>query len=234
MSSPLLGSIAKVYLLKEGDERNVCYVNNKQLLIIRKNVSTRIDLELIKGITFSNKKFLFPLITGGVLMPFFFIALFNNIFHHYISLIGFLIGVYLFYFGYVGSSSMVVLGHQPIKEFFLPSISPNLKAFAKFVNEKLLQNKEDEQFYHYWVMLEPEQIQKLKDGHNCTFKDGIELLPVKGTVQPEHKKHIRSVRPVVIDIRSLNGNLSYDKSKHESLSLNYKGDISQKDVVSDL
>lgn len=131
---------ALVYLLSEDDDKNQALISDDKLLVIRKGNKQSWDLSNISALKTENKKLLFPLILGGIITPFAFLSYFVNLFHPWIHLLSILSGIFLFYYGWMGKSTLtIIFKNNDESHFYLPSISKNLHAFIDYVNT--LQNK---------------------------------------------------------------------------------------------
>jgi len=229
MSNDLPGAIAKVYLLQDGDEANLCCIDKETLLIIRKGTVHRINLDLVREIDITGKRFLLPLLMGGVFAPFFFLTLIKGMFHPFINLSGFLVGIYLFYLGYTGSHSIVVRGHGVIKEIFLPSISPNLRAFIAFVNEQVLQNRKSAEFNIYVTGVAEHEAAKLMAGKPINLRNQ-KLFP-QGTNKAKSPEHKLADTELRLNIYKLDGKISYQKIQNEDAwHLIYNGIVKPGDL----
>lgn len=133
---------AFVYLLSEGDDKNKLFISDEKLLIIRKNQRKTIVLKNVARLKIENKKQLLPLILGGIITPFAFLSFFINLFMPWIHLISVMVGLLLFYLGWVGKSALILKfknGDELV--YYLPSISKNLIAFIDFANAILQQTQ---------------------------------------------------------------------------------------------
>ncbi len=126
---------ARVYLLQDNDQKNMALVSDEHLLINRKGQKKMYQLQQIDEVRIGVKKSLFPLFLGGIFTPFAVVSYFANMFHPLIHLIGTLLGLLLFYFGWSGRHTVILKhpkGHE--EDIFLPSVTPNLEAFVDYVN----------------------------------------------------------------------------------------------------
>ncbi len=129
---------AKVYLRLDGDSNNMIMLTDEKLMLKNKGKKQVYDLSGVKSLGTGNKKLLLPLLLGAVTAPFSFISYFTNIFHPMIHLIFTLLGLLLFFIGWMGRATLVVQlprGHEDF--IFLPSITKNISAFIEYVNHQL-------------------------------------------------------------------------------------------------
>lgn len=125
--------IAKCYIYQEGNEEDICYLAEENLYIKNKGVISHFPLDAIMNITFKKKIFLMPIVFGGIIAPFSMIALFNGYYNLWIMLSIMMGGLALVYYGIEGSETLSVQTNVKEYDFFLKSISLNLKSFVSFV-----------------------------------------------------------------------------------------------------
>ena len=123
---------AFVYLLSEGDNKNIAMTSEEMLLVIRKNHRKVFLIKEISHLKNEIKKQLFPLILGGIITPFAFLSYFVNMFLPWIHLISVLVGILIFYVGWAGRSALTIVYKngdelstiflQLVKTFWLLSI----------------------------------------------------------------------------------------------------------------
>lgn len=131
-------ALAKVYFLSENDEKNKLLVSDEKLLVVRKNQRKTYLLATLAKLKTEIKKYLLPLILGGIITPFAFLSYFINLFHPWIHLLSVLSGMLLFYIGWAGKHAFTVVyknGDEDI--YYLPTVSKNLLAFIDFANSLL-------------------------------------------------------------------------------------------------
>ncbi len=134
---------AKVHLLQDGDSKNVVMTTDEKLMVVRKGVRHVYGLNELNSLSTGNKKLLLPLIIGAIMAPFAFSSSFANVFHPIVHLIFTLLGLLLFFIGWVGKSTLSINFRNGVEEFyFLPYISKNLQAFIVYINSQLGFGKE--------------------------------------------------------------------------------------------
>lgn len=129
--------VASVYLRRTGDEKNKMMLSDEHLAVIYKGKEYIFERPLFKGLEVGYKKFLFPLIAGGILLPLSFLALATNDFNPFFLILFLLAGFYLLYAGWTGSPVLTVLYDPKPYDFPLFHISDNLKSFIAFTNAYL-------------------------------------------------------------------------------------------------
>ncbi len=129
--------VASVYLRRSGDEKNKMMLSDEKLIVIYKGKEYIFERVLFKGLEVGYRKFLFPLIAGGILLPLSFLALATNDFNPFFLILFLLAGFYLLYAGWSGSPVLTVLYDPKPYDFPLFHISDNLKSFIAFTNAYL-------------------------------------------------------------------------------------------------
>ena len=125
---------AFVFLLSEGDPDNKMMISEDQIMIIRKGRKKIYVLQDIEKLKIENKKLLLPIIAGGIISPLAVLSYFVNMFHPLLHLISVMAGLFLFYIGWAGKSSLTIKKRSYELNYYLPSISKNLEAFIEYVN----------------------------------------------------------------------------------------------------
>lgn len=133
--------IAKCYLDEEGDNGNVSYLTSTSLHIIQNNKTHSFFNYWIKNIGFKQKKYLIPIVLGGIAGPLAALGLFQYYLNHWIMLSIMMAAIFSIYYGIEGGIALCV--ETPIKEYdlFLRKTSPQLRAFISFVGNSLSGNQ---------------------------------------------------------------------------------------------
>ncbi len=173
-----LHTIAFVYLLADGDEKNKCLLTTDSIVLIRRGKAYTFEIGQVKSIHFSSKLFLFPLIFGGAIGPFFFIAILNSSFHPVISLIGFLVSLFAFYIGISGKKSFVIETVNDRKEVFLYQISDNLQEFARFA-DNIIKGASSEDSLTFYLKIDKGRKETLKNEGELKLEEKGEILYTK-------------------------------------------------------
>ncbi|MDZ7607587.1 MAG: hypothetical protein U5K79_18810 [Cyclobacteriaceae bacterium] len=126
---------ARVFLLREGDQKSMALLSDSGLLVIYKGKRHLFQTESIKQCRAEDKRLLFPLIVGGIMAPFAFLSFLIHPMQPWVHLVSIIAGMVLFYIGWTGKPAMVILlKNKEEVIFYLPSISMNLQAFMDFAN----------------------------------------------------------------------------------------------------
>lgn len=126
---------ATVFLLTEGDKKNMAMISDEHLMVLRNGRKHLFQFMKIMEVSAEIKKFLLPLLLGGIFTPFALLSYFTNMFHPMVHLIATLLGLLLFYIGWNGRAVLIIRLNGNVEELvFLPGISNNLMAFIDFLN----------------------------------------------------------------------------------------------------
>ena len=129
---------AYVYLLSDGDNTHKVMISDEHLLVLYRKKRHVYLLKDIKILGTEHIKLLFPLILGGIITPFAILSFSVNLFYPWIHLILIMLGLFLFYVGWLGKFSFsLVFKNGDVLFYYLPSISKNLEAFIDFANTQL-------------------------------------------------------------------------------------------------
>lgn len=144
--------IAQCYILKKGDENNICYLSADNLFIKSKGIVSHFPIDSIMNISFKHKILLMPIIFGGILAPFALIAVFNGYYNVWLMLSLMMGGLAILYYGIEGGQTMSVQTNVKEYDFFLKSVSPNLKSFVSFVIN--YQHRGEDALIYYFTLSE--------------------------------------------------------------------------------
>lgn len=92
------------------------------------------EMEQISDLSFNHRKLMLPLILGGTVACLSLVAIFKAYYDPWLMLSLFTLGTLSAYFGYKGRWVLTVEEHKSYTDFFLKSITPNLKAFVAYAN----------------------------------------------------------------------------------------------------
>ncbi|MDA0193769.1 MAG: hypothetical protein O2887_01110 [Bacteroidetes bacterium] len=128
-------SIAKCYLGKLNDDSNMCVLHQDRLVIIKNGRVTIFPLE--EGLSFQvdHKKWMLPLISGGILGSLTLVAIFKSLYHPWYSLFSLLIASFLLFIGIDGSHVLIVKVDKVATNFPIASDSQDIRKFIAQVKE---------------------------------------------------------------------------------------------------
>jgi uncharacterized protein (DUF952 family) len=118
---------------KESNENYRAYLTNKHLVLRRKKHWHYFPLENIVNLNYKERKLLFPLLMGGIVVPFSLLLIFRNIFHSWTVLILLFAGLLSFYFGWAGRKSLTITTIIKDYDIFVDEENPNLHKFLDLV-----------------------------------------------------------------------------------------------------
>lgn len=128
---------ALCYIGKKGDEKNKCLLTNKYLIVIRRGRPHYFPVENIHNISLNQRILLLPLISGGIIVPLCLLLIFRNAFHAWPILFLLFGGIFLLYLGFSGQWAITVQTHIKEYDVFINEVSPNLRAFLKFIQNHI-------------------------------------------------------------------------------------------------
>lgn len=210
--------VASVYLKRSGDEMNKMMLTDSGLVLVYKGKEYAFERESYKGLEVGFRKYLFPLIVGGILLPLSFLAMASNDFNPFYLVLFLLTGFYLLYAGWSGSPVLSVLHEPKDYDFPLFHISDNLKAFIAFANAYMLTaEKPEEQRRYIFIEVDPE----LWDHYNDTdyvfsgSRHKLEAMTWNQWQKYDKKKNGGNI--IKVDLFKIKSKVSYeyDKASHE-------------------
>lgn len=199
-------TLAFCYLQQADDEKNKCLFTSERFIVIYRGKVSRFTLEEIKEITFNQRRWLLPLIAGGIAGSFTLLAIFLNLYNPMPLFILFLVSFFAFYYGWQQHPVLTVTDKVKEHDFPLKYISSNLKAFIHFVNHHL-QHKH-EMIYHVtraedWEQARKDKIYKpasleiAKFIHAATHEQLPRLIQ-SGIFTPEHHWILLTIDPLKV------------------------------------
>ena len=124
----------------------------------------------------AHKKILFPLVVGGITTPFCLLAIWNQFFDPWLMLTFFIGGLYMAYYGWVGSCTLTVKTKLKEYDFFINKVTSNLKAFITYVNDSLPQYANREEAKKFYLKLPKEDWNKAKEEKRITIQGDKQKL----------------------------------------------------------
>lgn len=126
--------IAKCYLYKDGDEKNLCLLSEETLTVILNSKKEIFFNHWIKSISFKKKKYLIPIVFGGIAASLAGLGLFQYYLNPWVMLSLMFGAALIMYYGIVGGLALTI--ETPIKEydFFIGKATPNMQSFIAFAN----------------------------------------------------------------------------------------------------
>lgn len=164
------------YIERWGDERYKCMISDNYLSVIVRGKKTVFLLADISTIFSTQKKILFPLVVGGIIAPFCLLAIWNQFFDPWLMLTLFIGGLYMAYYGWMGSCTFTVKTRLKEYDFFVKKITSNLKAFMAYVNDSLPQYANREEARKFYLRLRNENWAKAREEQKIPVHGGKQKL----------------------------------------------------------
>jgi hypothetical protein len=163
--------IAKCYIDKEGDENNVCFLSDTSLHLIVKGRTSSFFVQWVLDISFKRKKYLLPIILGGIIAPLAALGLFQYYLNPWIMMSFLIISSMSIYYGFEGGLALCIT--TPIKEydFFIKKATPNLKAFMSYARRTI----EGDSIRFYFKLKQKDWENAKITGHFIPPESGIAL-----------------------------------------------------------
>lgn len=127
-------TIAISYLHEEGNEQNKVWLTREHLQLLYKGKLKVFPLKNINRISFNHRKLMLPLVIGGIAASLSLVAIIKLFYNPWLTLSLLTAGCLAAYRGYQGSWVLTIEEAKFNSDFFIRSISPNLKAFVRYAN----------------------------------------------------------------------------------------------------
>jgi len=129
-------SATQCYLGKMNDESNKCILFPEHLVIVKNGKESIFPLEEDLSIEFDRKKWMLPLITGGVVGSLTLVAIFKGLFYSWYSLFLLVIAALIFYVGIEGSHFLIVRIGKVTVNFPIRSDSERIRKFIELTLQR--------------------------------------------------------------------------------------------------
>jgi uncharacterized protein (DUF952 family) len=182
---------AKCGLDKDGDGQNICFLTETSLMIKQNGKTSSYPLSWVRNLTFKTKKYLIPIVIGGIVAPLAAIGLFQYYLNPWVMMSVLLIALLGIYYGIEGGLALCV--ETPIKEydFFIKKSTPNLRAFVAFVMADIRQDS-----VKYYIKIDKSEWSKAqKKGYIEVTPIGIELT----YIVPEYNNETEVILNIVTE-----------------------------------
>lgn len=127
-------TIATCYLQESGNEQHKIWLNRELLQLMYKGRHRVFELKEIRSIEFNHRKLMLPLVLGGITATLSLVAIFRAYYNPWLMLSLLVAGLLAAYLGFLGSWVLTVHENKYHHDFFLKTISPNLRAFVAYAN----------------------------------------------------------------------------------------------------
>lgn len=141
------------YLGALHDERNKAMLTDSHLLVIQKGKMERHELLQIKDLSFGHRKAMLFLLAGGIAVPLTAVAFYKDFLDPLPTLLLLFFGFFSMYSGWMGYEVLTIQHFTHDRDYHLPSISKNLRAFVEFCRKHLPVNsspdlEKEKMIYH--------------------------------------------------------------------------------------
>lgn len=126
--------IATCYLHEAGNEQNKLWLSPEHLQVWHRSRLRVFPLEQLRRLEFNHRKLMLPLVLGGIAASLSLVAIFKTHYNPVLMLCLMVAGCLAAYRGYQGSWVLTVEESKTYTDYYLSSISPNLRGFVAYVN----------------------------------------------------------------------------------------------------
>lgn len=127
-------TIATCYLQETGNEQHKIWLSREHLHLLYHGRHRVFELQGVRSIDFNHRKLMLPLVAGGIAATLSLVAIFKTYANPWLMLSLLVAGLIAAYLGYQGSLVLTVHEDKHHQDFFLKSITPNLRAFVNYAN----------------------------------------------------------------------------------------------------
>lgn len=165
-------AIAKCQLPGKEESKHITYFTPHWLHIINGKKKWRFENEHVTHIEFNHHRLLMPLIMGGLLGSFAILVITRNLFDPFWALIFFLSGLFLGYYGWLGSDVVVIHEGQHTTKVYLKAISKNLKEYFRYYRNYCVNQVKEHIIYHI-ALAEDWNSSKSEYSHESLSSEGF-------------------------------------------------------------
>ena len=115
-------------------------LTNQRLIVYEDQKLMKFPIQEVSNLEIGYKKFILPVIIGGIIAPLSLLAAFAGYFQFWIGMGLFITGLLLFYYGMQGGHQVIVHGPQADYKFFIDERTKQIEAFVQKTNQKLWQS----------------------------------------------------------------------------------------------
>ncbi len=146
------------------DTKNHIILTIKKLVITTNSSTYSYPVNTIQSISTGRKKYLLPIILGGITGPLSLLGFYENIYPATFLMILFFASIFLIYYGIIGSAALIIHSAGTEQFVFLKEISNPLLEFIRFANILIPQfGRNGDKFYLFAILLEEQHLNSLKD-----------------------------------------------------------------------
>ncbi len=116
------------------DTEGFMRLTDQKLVVFEDSKLKSFNLNEVSKLEMTYKKFIAPLVIGGIVAPLALLVAIANIFQFWIGMGAFVCGLLLFYYGMQGGHQIVIHGSQTSYQFFVTEKSKELEWFVGWAN----------------------------------------------------------------------------------------------------
>lgn len=174
------------------DKKNHIILTIKKLVVTTYSRTYSFPVNTIQSISTGRKKYLLPLILGGIAGPLSLLGLYENIYPATFLMFLFFGSIFLIYYGIIGSAVLIIYSAGTEQFIFLKEISSPLTEFIRFANILIPQfGRIDGKFYLYTALSKKHHLQSLKDSSQINKK--LKLPDIQLYTEVSLKEYIRNL-----------------------------------------
>ncbi len=195
ISNPLekeneIWAICPIY--ESEDTENQIILTSKNLVITTNSNTYSFPVNIINSLETGRKKYLLPIIIGGIASPLSILGLQENIYSSTFLIVLLFTSVFLIYYGVMGAPVIIVKTRGTEEFIFLKEIKNQLKEFIWFSNSLIPQiGKKDGKFILYALVLEKEARLLTKEEDEYKVKENAFLTDIQLFTEINIRKYIR-------------------------------------------
>ncbi len=201
------------------NKEHVTYFTPHWLYIILGNKKWRFSNESVSNIQFDHHKLLMPLIGGGLSASLAILVIIKNLFDPFWALVFLLSGIFLLYYGWMGSEVIIINEGQNATKIYVRKISKNLKEYFNFYRTYCINQMQDHIIYH--IAQASEWIEGKPYSHPSLEKEGFIHASKKAQVTETFDLYFPpggEYRLLEIDSFKLTSELKYEEAPSRSQS----------------
>ena len=126
--------IATCYLHEAGDEQNKLWLSPQHLQVWHRGRLRVFSLEQLRRLEFNHRKLMLPLVLGAIAASLSLVAIFKTHYNPILMLCLLVAGCLAAYRGYQGNWVLTIEESKTYTDYYLSSVSPNLRAFVAYAN----------------------------------------------------------------------------------------------------
>lgn len=211
--------IATCYLYETANEQNKLLLSPEHLQVRYRGSLRAFLLDHLRRLSFNHRKLMLPLVLGGIAASLSLVAIFKTQYNPWLMLSIMLAGCLAAYRGYQGNWVLTIEEDKNYTDYYLPSVSANLRAFVAYANTFTGRQPKGVLYLPMssseWSAAQQQGVLKVERPRRLYYAQEI--------------SHIPPGKPVIVPVNSLHENvlLSWQNEEEAQIPLPYlqKGSI---------